>query len=188
MTKSGIINEALVRHLDPAPVKEHGQEVLERLRGLAKKLRQLDREVQVLSEMLALFVRYFLTINPPLPRPAERRRDARTPAYAVFVGRLRGASPQAAPDLRCLGTIVTTIKSCRPRSPRRNVTSARTTRQSGDDGKRVLKPLEEVAHIERLNKGHRKCHGVPSHWGHIGHAAPGVALRSGCTRSHQLSD
>ena len=125
VTKSGIINEALVRHLDPAPEKEHGEEVLERLRGLAKKLRRIHREVEVVSEMLALFVRYFLTINPPLPESEQNAAEMRgRQRYEVFVKQIaRRIASDSHLVSEVLETIVTTHpESCRPRSGRSGAT------------------------------------------------------------------
>lgn len=72
-TKSDIVNEALARLLDAAHEKDPGEEVLNRLNGMARSLRRIHREVEVVAETLALHVRQFLMITPPLP---ERERRA----------------------------------------------------------------------------------------------------------------
>lgn len=86
MTKSGLVNEALRRFLDPTPENEPNEEILGRLTGPAKRLRQIHRETQVMSEILALFVRYVLTVTPPPPE--NERHEAEVVGrkrYEVFI-------------------------------------------------------------------------------------------------------
>jgi hypothetical protein len=87
MTKSGIVNVALDRLLNPTRDKEPANEVLQRLGGLAKRLRRIHREVEVVAETLAVFVRYFLMITPPLPQ-SEQQESAgpRQPALQSVRG------------------------------------------------------------------------------------------------------
>jgi hypothetical protein len=80
-TKSALVNEALRRSLNPATESRPSGEVLGSLTGLAKRLRQMHREMQVMTETLALFARYFLTVTPP---PPEQERHE-----AELVGRKR---------------------------------------------------------------------------------------------------
>jgi hypothetical protein len=67
MTKSALVNEALAHLLDPLPANEPGQEELRVLSAVLKRVRQVQREGLVLTETLALFIRYFLMVTPPLP-------------------------------------------------------------------------------------------------------------------------
>jgi hypothetical protein len=85
-TKSDIVNEALAQFLDPTPAKGPEKEVLLRLNGLAKRLRRIHREVEVVAESFAVFVRYYLMITPPLPK--SERADAEKlggERYEVFI-------------------------------------------------------------------------------------------------------
>jgi hypothetical protein len=70
-TKSDIVNEALLRFLDPAPEQDASGEVLHRLNGLAKRLRRLQRDVEIVAETLALHIRQFLMITPPVPKAEQ---------------------------------------------------------------------------------------------------------------------
>lgn len=63
-TKSALVNEALRRSFNPATESRPSDEVLGRLTGLAKRLRQMHREMQVMTETLALFARYVLSPRP----------------------------------------------------------------------------------------------------------------------------
>jgi len=86
MTKSSIVNKALTLFLDPPPAKEPGQEALQRLRALGKHVRQLQREIEVASETLAVFVRYFLMVTPPVPeRELPAARALGRERYEVFI-------------------------------------------------------------------------------------------------------
>jgi hypothetical protein len=85
-TKSGLVNEALRLSLSPPPEKRSSDEILQHLKRLTKRLRQMHRETEVMSETLALFVRYFLTITPPLP--ASERKAAQAlgrERYQIFI-------------------------------------------------------------------------------------------------------
>src|SRR5262245_30022100 len=88
-TKSDIVNEALLRLLDPQPEKDPGGEVLRRLDGLAKKIRRIHRDVEIVAEMLALHIRQFLMITPPVPKVEQDAAMKRgRERYEVFLGQI----------------------------------------------------------------------------------------------------
>jgi hypothetical protein len=112
MTKSGIVNEALRRFLDPPPEKDHGEEVLGRLRGLAKRLRQVHRDVEIVAESFALFARYFLMINPPLPQSEQNAAEMLgRQRYEVFV---RQIARRVASDRNLISDVMRTIVATHP--------------------------------------------------------------------------
>lgn len=74
-TKSDIVNEALARFLDPAPENDPAEAVLRRLDGLAKAIRRLHRDVEIVAETLALHVRQFLMITPPVPKSEQQEAE-----------------------------------------------------------------------------------------------------------------
>lgn len=90
-TKSDIVNAALERFLDPASAKGPYAEVLARLDAQRNRLRRIGREVEVIAETFALFVRYFLMITPPLPESeqeeARQLGRARLEVFLKEVGR-----------------------------------------------------------------------------------------------------
>ncbi len=112
LTKSGIVNEALRRFFEHTPEKEPGEEVLGRLRWLAKRLRQVHRDVEIVAETFALFVRYFLMINPPLPQSeqdaAEKLGRQR---YEVFVKQI---ARRIASDRNLISDVMRTIVATHP--------------------------------------------------------------------------
>ena len=88
-TKSDIVNEALLRFLDPPPEKALGLEVLHRLDGLAKRIRRTHRDVEMVAEILALHIRQFLMITPPVPKVEQDAAMNRgRERYEVFLGQI----------------------------------------------------------------------------------------------------
>ena len=67
-TKSDIVNEALSRLLDPPPENDPREDVLRRLDRMAKGIRRIHRDVEIVAETLALHIRQFLMITPPVPK------------------------------------------------------------------------------------------------------------------------
>jgi hypothetical protein len=92
MTKSALVNEALARFLSPPAAREPGQEVLQALTALAKRVRRLQREALVISETLALFVRYLLMVTPPIP---ESSGEPQKGSDASAMRSSSGRSPSA---------------------------------------------------------------------------------------------
>jgi hypothetical protein len=90
-TKSDIVNAAIDRFLDPAPEKGPYAELLAQLDVQRKRLRRICREVEVTAEILAVFVRYFLMVTPPLPEneqeEARQLGRARLKVFLKEVGR-----------------------------------------------------------------------------------------------------
>jgi hypothetical protein len=88
-TKSDIVNEALVRFLDPPPEKDPGGELLRRLDGLAKRIRRIHRDVEITAETLALYIRQFLMIAPPVPKDEQDAAIKRgRERYEVFIAQI----------------------------------------------------------------------------------------------------
>lgn len=89
VSKSALVNEALAHFLDPPPPREPGEKVLQVLYALLKRTRRLQRETEILGETLALFVRYFLTISPPLPEADQEEAQALgRQRYQIFIRRV----------------------------------------------------------------------------------------------------
>jgi hypothetical protein len=85
-TKSALVNEALGRFLNPPAATEPGHEVHQTLSALVRRVGRLHREAIVTSETLALFVRYYLMVAPPLPEGERRAAEVvGRKRYEVFV-------------------------------------------------------------------------------------------------------
>src|SRR5258707_5259733 len=65
--KSAIVDAALDRFLNPERDSSGDAALIRRLDRMSRQLERADRDVSVLAETMALFIRYYLTITPPLP-------------------------------------------------------------------------------------------------------------------------
>jgi hypothetical protein len=65
--KSTIVDTALDRFLNPERDPTGDAALIRRLDRMSRQLGSLDRDHAIMAETLALFVRYYLTITPPLP-------------------------------------------------------------------------------------------------------------------------
>jgi hypothetical protein len=66
-SKSAITDAALAAFLSPERDDQRDAAIVRRLDRVSRQLDRLDRDQTIASESLALFVRYYLTITPPLP-------------------------------------------------------------------------------------------------------------------------
>lgn len=65
--RSAIVDAALDRFLNPERDTSGDGALVRRLDRISRQLDRLDRDSAVMAETVALFVRYYLTITPPLP-------------------------------------------------------------------------------------------------------------------------
>src|SRR6478752_239873 len=65
--KSAIVDAALDRFLNPERDQSGDAALVRRLDRISRQLGQIDRDLSITAETIALFVRYYLTITPPLP-------------------------------------------------------------------------------------------------------------------------
>lgn len=112
MTKSALVNEALTRFLSPPAATEPGQEIPQALAALAKRVRRLQREAVVISETLAVFVRYVLMVTPPVPEGERRAAEVvGRQRYEVFV---REIAKRIASDTGLIADVMRVIVATRP--------------------------------------------------------------------------
>lgn len=90
-SKSGLLEEALKASLEPEQVPGVEEALARRLNELHRAVTAIGRDVAVVTETLALLVRYFLTITPPLPQseqePARLLGRERFDVFVAQVGR-----------------------------------------------------------------------------------------------------
>jgi hypothetical protein len=111
-TKSALVNEALARFLSPPAAREPSQEVPQALAALVKRVRRLQREALVISETLALFVRYVLMVTPPVPENERRATEALgRERYEIFV---REVGKRIASDTGLITDVMRTIVATHP--------------------------------------------------------------------------
>jgi hypothetical protein len=89
--KSAIIEEMLDRRLNPERYPLIDEGILRRLDELSRNLGGLKSEVAVATEMVSLFVRYYLTVTPPLASseqaPAQALGKERFRLFVTQIGR-----------------------------------------------------------------------------------------------------
>ena len=84
--KSALVEEALRVSLSPQQVPGIDDVLARRLDELGTLIKTIERDVAVATETLSLFVRYFLTITPPLPTDdQESARLLGKERFQVFV-------------------------------------------------------------------------------------------------------
>ena len=110
--KSAIVAEALDKHLNPERYPLIGEALHRRLDGVSKDLAVVGRDVAIATETVALFVRYFLTITPPLPEPEqEAARALGRERFQVFVAQI---GRRLASDHRLVSEVLETIAERNP--------------------------------------------------------------------------
>jgi len=87
-TKSRILAEAVTAWLNRKGADEMELRFAQRLDRLSNQLARIERDGHVQLESLALFVRYMLTVNAPLPEGDEAARAVGRDRFAAFVQRV----------------------------------------------------------------------------------------------------
>ena len=70
--KTSILEAALDRFLDPGAETIDDATLLRRLDCMSRQLEQLEHNIKIVNETVALHARYHLAITPPLPRSQQR--------------------------------------------------------------------------------------------------------------------
>ena len=110
--KSALVEEALRVSLSPQQVPGVEDAMARRLNEFSKTLKTLERDLAIVTETLSLYVRYFLTITPPLPtdetEPAHLLGKERFQVFVAQVGRHLGT------DRRLVTEVLETIATQHP--------------------------------------------------------------------------
>ena len=110
--KSALIEEALRVSLNPQLVPGIDDVLARRLDELGTLIKTIERDVAVATETLSLFVRYFLTITPPLPSDdQESARLLGKERFQVFVAQV---GRQLAGSQRLVSEVLEVIVTQRP--------------------------------------------------------------------------
>jgi predicted transcriptional regulator len=81
-----IAEAAIASFLSPDADERREAAIAKRLDQIDRRLARVERDVGISVETLALFVRFWLTINPPLPEPAAQAARAKAgERYDAFV-------------------------------------------------------------------------------------------------------
>jgi predicted DNA-binding protein len=110
--KSAMVEDALDRRLNPEKYPLIDEGLLRRLDEQAKSLATLRRDCAIIAELLSLFVRYFLTITPPLgereQQPARTLGKERFQLFVAQIGR------RIASDRRLVSEVLESIRVHNP--------------------------------------------------------------------------
>ena len=105
--KSALVEEALNASLRPREVPDMKDQLVSRLDDLTRASKTIERDVAIVTETLALFVRYFLTITPPLP--LDEQEPARLLGHERFQVFVAQVGKQLAGDQRLVSEVLETI-------------------------------------------------------------------------------
>jgi hypothetical protein len=110
--KSALVEEALDRRLNPEKYPMLDDALLRRLDEQSGSLATLKRDTAINTEMISLFVRYFLTITPPLPDNEQKSaRSLGKQRFEVFVAQI---GRRLASDRGLVMDVLESIASYRP--------------------------------------------------------------------------
>ena len=76
-SKSLIAEAAITSFLTPDDADRREAAVTRRLDLLARQGERLERDISIAAETLALFIRFWLTVTPPLPESAQAAAQAK---------------------------------------------------------------------------------------------------------------
>ena len=71
LSRSAIVEAAVTSFLSPDGADRREAAFTRRLDRLSRQMQRLERDVGLTAETLALFIRFWLTITPPLPNDAQ---------------------------------------------------------------------------------------------------------------------
>ena len=77
LSRSAIVEAAAVSFLSPDGADRREAAFTRRLDRLSRQMQRLERDVGLTAESLALFIRFWLTITPPLPNDAQAAAQAK---------------------------------------------------------------------------------------------------------------
>jgi predicted transcriptional regulator len=71
-TKTGIVEAALSQYLSNGAESSDDATLRRRLEWMSRQLEQLERDLRIVNETVALHARFHLTVTPPIPQPHQR--------------------------------------------------------------------------------------------------------------------
>jgi hypothetical protein len=97
-SRSLVAEAAIASFLSPDAAERREAATTKRLDQLDRRMTRMERDLGISVEMLAVFVRFWLTTNPPLPEPAQAAARAqageRYDAFVAALGRRLAKGPK----------------------------------------------------------------------------------------------
>ena len=87
LSRSVIVEAAVASFLSPDGADRREAAFTRRLDRLSRQVQRMERDLGVTAEALALFVRFWLTITPPLPNDAQAKGRERFDGFIEALGR-----------------------------------------------------------------------------------------------------
>lgn len=88
-SRSLVAEASIASFLSPDAAERQEAATTKRLDQLDRRMTRLERDLGIAVETLAVFVRFWLTTNPPLPEPAQAAARAKAgERYDAFVAAL----------------------------------------------------------------------------------------------------
>jgi predicted transcriptional regulator len=95
-----VAEAAIASFLSPDTAERQEAAITKRIDQIDRRMARLERDQNIAIETLAVFIRFWLTTNPPLPEPAQAAARAQAgERYDSFVGAL-GRRLAKGPKLR----------------------------------------------------------------------------------------
>lgn len=97
-SRSLIAEAAIASFLSPDAAERQEAATTKRLDQLDRRMTRMERDLGIAIETLAVFVRFWLTTNPPLPEPtqaaARAKAGERYDAFVTALGRRLAKGPK----------------------------------------------------------------------------------------------
>ena len=77
LSRSAIVEAAVASFLSPDGADRREAAFTRRMDRLSRQMQRLERDVGLTAETMALFIRFWLTITPPLPNDAQAAAQAK---------------------------------------------------------------------------------------------------------------
>ena len=102
-SRSLVAEAAIASFLSPDAAERQEAATTKRLDQLDRRMTRMERDLGISVEMLAVFVRFWLTTNPPLPEPAQAPARAqageRYDAFVAALGRRLAKGPKVREEI-----------------------------------------------------------------------------------------
>ncbi|GGC94312.1 CopG family transcriptional regulator [Chelatococcus reniformis] len=102
-SRSLVAEAAIASFLSPDAAERQEAATSKRLDQVDRHMTRLERDLGISIEMMAVFVRFWLTTNPPLPEPAQAaaraQAGARYEAFVAALGRRLAKGPRVREEI-----------------------------------------------------------------------------------------
>jgi predicted transcriptional regulator len=102
-SRSLVAEAAIASFLSPDAAERQEAALARRLDQLDRRMARLERDLGIAVETLAVFIRFWLTTNPPLPEPAQAAARAkageRYDAFVAALGRRLAKGPKLGQEI-----------------------------------------------------------------------------------------